>query len=301
MAACVAPAFASVEWMTDLPAAQQKAGQEGKAVFVNFTGSDWCGWCVRMHKAVYSTQRFENFISDKFVPMEVDIPNRNDFDAQLRVRNEQLCVRYNVQGFPTALILSPQGDVIGGFNGAIMDQNKVETVLTAALANLKKLNEAEKLDGSEKAKAMFAVYSSLEPRLRDCAHELAAKIAELDTANETGIKRMLAAKAQQQQVMEKLSKLQGDNAAQQAIAIIDEALAGDFPENRNNLLNLKAQILTEMATTKEDILKIRDIYLEIFGQDPKRRAAVEKQFANPEAILKQLEKRREARRNSPAK
>ena len=55
--AMVAPSFAA-EWLTELPAAQAKAAAENKAILVDFTGSDWCGWCIRLRKNVFDTPEF---------------------------------------------------------------------------------------------------------------------------------------------------------------------------------------------------------------------------------------------------
>ena len=34
-------------WMTDVPKAVEKAKAEKKLVMLDFTGSDWCGWCIK--------------------------------------------------------------------------------------------------------------------------------------------------------------------------------------------------------------------------------------------------------------
>ena len=78
--AVLAPAWAA-EWMTDLEAAKAKAAAENKAVLVDFTGSDWCGWCIRLRKQVLDTPAFEAYARDKFVLMEVDVPQNPKFDV----------------------------------------------------------------------------------------------------------------------------------------------------------------------------------------------------------------------------
>ena len=105
----LAPAWAA-EWMTDLEAAKAKAAAENKAVLVDFIGSDWCGWCIRLRKQVLDTPAFEQYAKDKFVFMEVDVPRNPKFDKELRARNEKLCDQYGVDGFPTILVLTPQAE-----------------------------------------------------------------------------------------------------------------------------------------------------------------------------------------------
>ncbi len=61
----VAPALGA-EWMTDFEAAKARAAAENKAILVNFTGSDWCGYCMRMKRNVLDKQEFLDYTRDKF-------------------------------------------------------------------------------------------------------------------------------------------------------------------------------------------------------------------------------------------
>ncbi|MDA0767040.1 MAG: thioredoxin family protein [Verrucomicrobia bacterium] len=38
------------EWGTDWDAAKAQAKKENKPILINFTGTDWCGWCIRLEK-----------------------------------------------------------------------------------------------------------------------------------------------------------------------------------------------------------------------------------------------------------
>ena len=81
LAAIIAPAMGA-EWQTDFEAAKQQAAAENKAVLLNFTGSDWCGYCIRMKAAVLDTPEFAEYVKDKFVLVEVDLPRRNVLSAE---------------------------------------------------------------------------------------------------------------------------------------------------------------------------------------------------------------------------
>ena len=70
------PAFAANPWHTGLPIALDKARAENKAVFVNFTGSDWCGYCIQLKREILVTPAFESFASNNLVLVEVDFPKR---------------------------------------------------------------------------------------------------------------------------------------------------------------------------------------------------------------------------------
>ena len=62
-------------WVTDLPVAQAQAKKENKLVLMNFTGSDWCGWCKKLQKEVFSTKEFEQYAKDNVVLVEIDFPD----------------------------------------------------------------------------------------------------------------------------------------------------------------------------------------------------------------------------------
>lgn len=97
-------------WLTDFAAAQQKAASEGKDLLVLFTGSDWCGWCKRLDKEVFSKPGVIDQISQEFVPVFIDFPsNTARQSAALRQQNDALMSKYRVAGFPTILLMKPDG------------------------------------------------------------------------------------------------------------------------------------------------------------------------------------------------
>ena len=102
-----------------------------KLVLVDFTGSDWCTACIKLRRSVLDTGAFREYAADKFVLMEVDLPQRADFDAKLRKRNEELAERYHIGGYPTVMVLNPKGEVMGGFEGCIGEKEVVKALDTA--------------------------------------------------------------------------------------------------------------------------------------------------------------------------
>lgn len=104
-----ATAFGAAEWGTDLPAAQAQAKKDKKLVFVNFTGSDWCGWCKRLKKEVFDTKEFTDYASANLTLVEVDFPNGKKQSDTLKKANETLKGKYKAEGFPTLLVLDGEG------------------------------------------------------------------------------------------------------------------------------------------------------------------------------------------------
>ena len=99
-------------WMTDFEAAKAKAKAEGKPMLVDFTGSDWCGWCIRLDKEVFSKPAFKDYAAENLILVEIDFPRRKEQSAELKAQNEALAEKYGIRGFPTILIMDAEGEVI---------------------------------------------------------------------------------------------------------------------------------------------------------------------------------------------
>src|SRR5689334_15851945 len=64
----------AAEWLTDLPTALAKAKAEGKSVLMDFTGSDWCPWCIRLRKEIFDQTAFQKFADENLILVELDFP-----------------------------------------------------------------------------------------------------------------------------------------------------------------------------------------------------------------------------------
>ncbi|MEY4272023.1 MAG: hypothetical protein RL250_889 [Verrucomicrobiota bacterium] len=102
--------FAADTWLTDLDAAKKQAAAEKKDILVDFTGSDWCGWCIRLKKEVFDQPEFAD-ASKKFVLVEIDFPRAKKQSPEVKAKNEALSKQYAISGFPTILLLDAQGEV----------------------------------------------------------------------------------------------------------------------------------------------------------------------------------------------
>lgn len=104
--------FAGQAWKTDFETALAKAKDQNKHILVDFTGSDWCGWCIKLDKEVFSQAAFKAYAEDKLVLVEIDFPRKKDQSAELKAQNEKLAEKYGIRGFPTIILLSPEGELI---------------------------------------------------------------------------------------------------------------------------------------------------------------------------------------------
>lgn len=99
-------------WLTDYEEAFIKAKREDKYVLINFTGSDWCGWCKRLDREVFSQPQFQAYADKKLVLLKLDYPRRTPQPQEVKVRNQKLAQEFAVRGFPTILIARANQQVV---------------------------------------------------------------------------------------------------------------------------------------------------------------------------------------------
>lgn len=106
-------AAAPAVWLTDFAAAKAKAKKEGKPILADFTGSDWCGWCMKLKEEVFETKEFNDWAAKNVVLLEVDFPQSSPQPEALRQQNTGLAETYKVSGFPSILFLDADGTKLG--------------------------------------------------------------------------------------------------------------------------------------------------------------------------------------------
>ena len=88
-------------WQTDMNKALEISKKSKKPLFLFFTGSDWCGWCIRLQKEVFKTPEFEKWAKDNVVLVELDFPRRTPQEPEIQKQNAELQQTFAVQGYPT--------------------------------------------------------------------------------------------------------------------------------------------------------------------------------------------------------
>ncbi len=112
--------LSSVNWLGDFNAATSEAAKEDKLILINFSGSDWCGPCIRLRKEILESSTFEDYAKDHLVLVRADFPRqkKNQQDAAQVKRNEALADKYNPEGkFPFTLLVNKAGKVIKEWDG----------------------------------------------------------------------------------------------------------------------------------------------------------------------------------------
>lgn len=91
----------SSEWHTSFDKAAKISMETGKPILANFTGSDWCGWCKKLTKEVFSKAEFSKWASENVVLLELDYPKRIAQTEEIKKQNKELGQFFKVRGYPT--------------------------------------------------------------------------------------------------------------------------------------------------------------------------------------------------------
>ncbi len=112
--------IAPPNWQNDFEKAKQTAAAEHKYILLNFSGSDWCIPCIRMHKEFFDAAAFSEFADKELVLVNADFPRlkKNQLSKEMQKQNDGLADRYNSNGnFPLTLLLSPDGKILKTWDG----------------------------------------------------------------------------------------------------------------------------------------------------------------------------------------
>jgi protein disulfide-isomerase len=107
------PAPAAEGWGDNYQKAEAQSKAEKKLLLLDFTGSDWCGWCIKLNKEVFSKPAFKEYAAKNLVLMEVDFPQIKPQPNSLKAQNEKLQAKYKIDAYPTIVVLNEQGKKVG--------------------------------------------------------------------------------------------------------------------------------------------------------------------------------------------
>lgn len=182
-------------WFADFDLAAAAAKEQGKDLLVDFTGSDWCGWCIKLDEQVFEHEAFLKPAQEKFILLKLDYPNGEEAKAAVPnpERNEELQAKYKVGGFPTILLMTAEGEVFGqtGYQDMtpeeyIMDLGKLTSEGKVALKQVKELvaqYEAAEDKLSIVKLAVDQLGKNADKPGADQLANIARKIFELDPEN----------------------------------------------------------------------------------------------------------------------
>lgn len=99
-------------WITDFEAAKKTAAEKKLPILADFSGSDWCGWCIKLEQEVFSQKEFKDFAKNNLVLFLADFPRKKQQNEKAKKQNADLSKKYAIEGFPTVLLMDAEGKVL---------------------------------------------------------------------------------------------------------------------------------------------------------------------------------------------
>ena len=264
-----APTFAAGEgWSSDFSAAKKEAAAAGKDLLVDFTGSDWCGWCIKLNKEVFSHAPFKQGVKDTFVLVELDYPrDKSKLSEETIKQNEELGKLYQVRGYPTIMLADADGKPYattgyqpGGPEAYVKHLDELRAKKSARDAALA---SAAKLDGVEKATALVAALAAMDlgdAMVTNFYGDVVAEIKSSDPEDKTGFAKETALKARIANLKLELGGHLQKKDQDGAIALLDRTLAeGGLPEaDTQQIMVTRGMIFAEQKKYDEAINALRE-------------------------------------------
>ena len=180
-------------WETDFEAAKARAAREKKDLFVYFTGSDWCGWCLLVRREVFGKDAFIDYVPRHFVLVELDFPHEKARPKNYP-QNYELFKRWGLKGFPSLILADARGRPYANLrDGTVRDDaadyvRQMEKLRQVRLARDELLTQAIGLEGLAKARCLDKALSLLSSDFfRSEYADAVAQICELDPKDEAGL------------------------------------------------------------------------------------------------------------------
>ena len=103
-------------WETNLKKASEVSIKTKKPLLLFFTGSDWCGWCIRLQNEVLKKPEFAAWAKENVVLVELDFPRRTPQLPEIQQQNTELQQIFEVRGYPTVWFALPSANKDGKMN-----------------------------------------------------------------------------------------------------------------------------------------------------------------------------------------
>jgi thioredoxin-related protein len=265
------PAMAGGEgWTSDFEAAKKQAVEGKKDLLMDFTGSDWCIWCTRLHDEVFSKDAFKSGVKDKFVLVELDFPrDTSKVTPEVKARNEKLRDKYMIQGYPTIVLSDAKGlpYATTGYrpNGPEKYVESLDKLIQTRVERDKAFEKAKSSEGVEKAKALYSGIKAMkelpDEMMQSFYGNVIEEIKKLDPKDETG----LVKKENQAKKLEEIGKKAVEMLKGQdfdgAMTYLDKAVkeAGFEGEVKQEALAMKILILANQGKLADAITMLDEI------------------------------------------
>ncbi len=247
VAVLVGAAFAGeAAWTENATEAMATAAKEGKDLLIDFTGSDWCGWCIKLDKEVFSQEPFGAEAPKSFVLLKLDFPRQRPLSDDIKKQNAEWQAKFRISGYPTIVLADATGKPYAktGYRpgGAEKYIEHLAELRKARVARDEALAKAKTAQGTEKAKLLDAALAKIDSDFVMGAYgDVVDEILKLDPDNKAGLKNKYGAMA----ALGKIEAAARSKDLDGAIKLADEALKafGDAGSAAQDILFLKSLCL----------------------------------------------------------
>lgn len=262
----VPPISASVDggshgpWVTNVAAALAQAKAEKKDLLLDFTGSDWCGWCIRLNEEVFSKPEFQAYAAKNFVLVELDFPrDKSRMAPEIEQQNDELQSKYGIEGFPTILLVDADGLPYAqtGYQegGPLPYIEHLEELKKKRTTRDEALTAAAGLQGVERAKKLDEAVAEIPPQFVTAAYDnLVSEIIQLDADNGAGLKAAYETKRLESRFAARVKQIEraAEGTPESLLAEIQKAADefGTYPAGLKQLQMLRLRVLA--STGKAD-------------------------------------------------
>ena len=181
-------------WLTSFEEAKKQAAEGKKDILMDFTGSDWCHWCVKLDEEVFNTEKFKAEGTKAFVLLKLDFPNdKSKVTEAEQAQNKELAEKFGIRGYPTILLADATGKEFARTGYQPGGPEAYLTHLTELKAGAEAFDDligkAKAAEGIERAKLLDQALDTRDPRSLFESHaDVVAEIEKLDADGAAGLK-----------------------------------------------------------------------------------------------------------------
>jgi thioredoxin-related protein len=255
-------------WSADYAASKKLAAESKKDMLLDFTGSDWCGWCIKLNDEVFKHEPFKAGVKDTFVLVELDYPkDKSKLSEETQKQNAELGEKYAVQGYPSILLCDSEGRPYAATGYQKGGPEKYVEHLNELRENKTKRDEAfaaaSKAEGPAKAKALVAALDAMkleDGMVANFYGDIADQIKAADPKDESGFGKKAAGKKRMADFQNNLQELAANQDMDGALALVDKTIkeGGFETEETLQMMMTRAVIFAQQEKFDEALKAVDD-------------------------------------------
>lgn len=264
-------------WETDLEKAKATATKEKRDLLMDFTGSDWCHWCIQLHEEVFDKDAFKQDAPKSFVLVQVDFPEQKEQSDDTKMQNEKLQEDYHIEGFPTIVLADAEGRpyAMTGYEkgGAAKYMEHLTELRKKHAARDAAFKKAADAKGAEKAQLIVDALKELSPALVHTFYkkEIEEAIAA-DKDDVSGVKKSRDEFASEREFKTKVTAMEKELAGlhdkkqfKEFTARIDKFIADEKVTGRRR----QEVLMAKLGACEDDFPAALKVLDEVIAVDPK--------------------------------